>query len=467
MTVGWRGARASGREPAVVLDDDPTGVQTLAGIRVLLAWDPSRVHGCPRGAAVRPPDHEHPGAAQGARPAVRLRRGPRRTGRRPGRSHRAPRRQHAPRPPARGVPRRSRCRRFLRWPVLLPAPALPSAGRVTVGGVHIFDRDGRRTPLQETEYARDGVFAYESARLLSGRTNARAGCFSPAPGGSCTSLRFVPRPAAVTDALLASRRHGRPRGVRARRGDVEDLDQVAAGYRAAAADGASAIVRCAPMFAGVLAGTTASAPVPPPAARDDVLVVCGSNVASIDLEVSELARLPPRIARRGRRPRARRRRPIRPRSPGWRREVSRRLAANRLAVLMPRERPVVTTTLMPGSASPPAWRGSWATVRPSPSSDRGEGRDHRGSDAARRRRSCGGRRRRPGRAGRLALERSLARRQRAGLPRRAGERWRPRPARAAGRHRDRIRRVLTLVSRDPRGAARGPGRLKGRGPATT
>ena len=32
-------------EQLVVLDDDPTGVQTLAGIRVLLDWDPGRIAG--------------------------------------------------------------------------------------------------------------------------------------------------------------------------------------------------------------------------------------------------------------------------------------------------------------------------------------------------------------------------------------------------------------------------------------
>src|SRR5437016_8597631 len=30
-------------ERLVVLDDDPTGVQTLEGIRVLLDWDPDRI----------------------------------------------------------------------------------------------------------------------------------------------------------------------------------------------------------------------------------------------------------------------------------------------------------------------------------------------------------------------------------------------------------------------------------------
>src|SRR5207248_3577804 len=53
-----------------------------------------------------------------------------------------------------------------RTPPLLLVPALPAAGRVTVGGVHLIERDGRRTPLHETEYAADPSFAYRDARLL-------------------------------------------------------------------------------------------------------------------------------------------------------------------------------------------------------------------------------------------------------------------------------------------------------------
>ena len=34
---------AFGNRSCVVLDDDPTGVQTLAGVRVLLDWDEKRV----------------------------------------------------------------------------------------------------------------------------------------------------------------------------------------------------------------------------------------------------------------------------------------------------------------------------------------------------------------------------------------------------------------------------------------
>ena len=48
---------------------------------------------------------------------------------------------------------------------LLLVPALPAAGRVTIGGVHMLERDGERVPLDRTEYARDGALAYSDADL--------------------------------------------------------------------------------------------------------------------------------------------------------------------------------------------------------------------------------------------------------------------------------------------------------------
>ena len=48
---------------------------------------------------------------------------------------------------------------------LLLVPALPAAGRVTLDGVHLLDRDGARVPLHRTEYATDGDLAYGDARL--------------------------------------------------------------------------------------------------------------------------------------------------------------------------------------------------------------------------------------------------------------------------------------------------------------
>ena len=62
-------------------------------------------------------------------------------------------------------------------PTLLLVPALPAAGRVTVGGVHLLERSGRRVPLHETEYATDGVFAYRSSRLLDWADERSHGLF--------------------------------------------------------------------------------------------------------------------------------------------------------------------------------------------------------------------------------------------------------------------------------------------------
>ena len=152
----------------VVLDDDPTGVQTLAGIRVLLAWDPATliaalagrpsVHLITNSRALAP-------AAAGALVADAARlvldsvpdahlvlRGDSTLRGHLREEYEAVRRATAPDS----------------WPVLVLVPALPSAGRVTRGGVHMIERDGESTPLDQTEYARDGVFSYSTARLPSG-----------------------------------------------------------------------------------------------------------------------------------------------------------------------------------------------------------------------------------------------------------------------------------------------------------
>ena len=67
-------------------------------------------------------------------------------------------------------------------PPLLLVPALPSAGRVTREGVHLIERGGRVEPLHETEYAGDGVFAYSSARLLEWAEERSGGLFPASEG---------------------------------------------------------------------------------------------------------------------------------------------------------------------------------------------------------------------------------------------------------------------------------------------
>jgi uncharacterized protein YgbK (DUF1537 family) len=355
-------------EQFVVLDDDPTGVQTLAGSRVLLAWDPARVR-----AALAGRRSVHLITNTRALPAERVR------------SFVAGAASAA----LEGVPDAAVLLRgdsTLRghvleeylgvrdvvapsgWPVLLLVPALPSAGRVTVGGFHVFDRDGRRTPLHETEYARDGVFAYASARLLEWAEERSGGLFGSGDGRELhLDVLHSRGPAAVTEALLALQASGDPAALAPDAETLDDLEVVAEGYRAATASGASVIVRCAPTFAGVLAGTTAAGLVPSPSARDSVLVVCGSYVPQSTRQLSRLldARLGSLVeadvvALAGDNP------------SGEIAEltalVSHRLAADRLAVLAtPRERPVGTTGLDAGERIAAGLAQVVAGARPRPS----------------------------------------------------------------------------------------------------
>jgi uncharacterized protein YgbK (DUF1537 family) len=253
------------------------------------------------------------------------------------------------------------------WPVLLLVPALPSAGRVTIGGVHHFERDGQRTPLHETEYAQDGVFAYASARLLDWAEERSGGLFARAAGRELhLDVLRSHGPQAVTDALLALHGCARPAVLAPDAETVDDLEIVAQGYRDATAHGASVVVRCAPTFAGVLAGTTARGLFPPPVA-DTVLVVCGSYVPQTTRQLSRLLHDRPgslveadvvalaseehgaEITRRAA-------------------EVSRRLAAHRFAVLAtPRERPAGTASLDAGERIAARLAQVVAGARPRPS----------------------------------------------------------------------------------------------------
>ena len=273
-------------ERLVVLDDDPTGVQTLEGIRVLLDWDPERiaralagrrsVHLITNSRALSP---EQAGATVGT----------------------AARAAAAGVDGVRLVLRGDSTLRGHVWeeyealaaatgagqPPLLLAPALPSAGRVTRGGVHMIERDGVATPLHETEYARDGAFSYRSARLLEWAEERSHGALRADAGRELhlEDLRTAGA-TAVADALADLAAGGRPCVLAVDAETDDDLALVAAGYAAALAAGTRALVRCAPALAGILAGTTATTPATPP--RGDVLVVCGSYVPTSTRQLDAL-----------------------------------------------------------------------------------------------------------------------------------------------------------------------------------
>ncbi len=263
----------------VVLDDDPTGVQTLAGIRVLLAWreDGAIARALEGRRSVHLVTNSRALDSDEARATVEA-------------AARAALRQV---PGARLVLRGDStlrahlleeyvglCRALSRGQLpLLLVPALPSAGRVTRGGVHLIERGGAAEPLHTTEYAGDGQFAYSSARLLEWAEERSRGLF-PATAGRELHLDELRTGGAdaVAAALRGLARGGRP-AVLAPDAETEaDLAAIAAGYAGALEDGVEAVVRCAPAFAGVLAGTTASGPAPIPRTVGPLLVVCGSWV---------------------------------------------------------------------------------------------------------------------------------------------------------------------------------------------
>ena len=275
--------------PIVVLDDDPTGVQTLTGVRVLLSWDAQRVRAALEGrravhlitnSRALEPDRARALVEEASRTAL------------------------AGIPDARLVLRGDSTLRghmleeYLAvrevvapdaWPVHLLVPALPSAGRVTVDGVHLLERDGTRAPVSETEFARDGAFAYRSSRLLDWAEERSNGLFAAARGRE-VSLAELRRDGggAVSQALAELSRNSEPAALAPDAETVDDLELIADGYVAGLDGDTSVIVRCAPAFAGVLAGTTAEASTELPEAADGVLVVCGSYV---DQTTRQLERL--------------------------------------------------------------------------------------------------------------------------------------------------------------------------------
>ena len=273
----------------VVLDDDPTGVQTLAGIRVLLAWEPGdvaaalagrrSVHLITNARALAPEgawavtESAARAALAGAPDAVVVLRGDSTL-----RGHLREEVEAVASVVGAG-----------RIPPLLLVPALPSAGRVTVDGAHLIERDGRRVPLHETEYASDGPFVYRSSRLLDWAEERSAGVFHAAHGRELRLDELRARgPAAVALALAQLAAVGRPAVLAPDAVTESDLELVADGYRQAVAAGTAVLVRCAPAFAGVLAGTTAPGLVAPPGTDDGLLVVCGSYVTATTAQLRTL-----------------------------------------------------------------------------------------------------------------------------------------------------------------------------------
>lgn len=275
----------------VVLDDDPTGVQAVRDVAVVLAWTDERLR---RAAATgRPAIHvmtnirslpageaeavtfAAASAAHSAIPGSRLvLRGDSTLRGHLHEEYRAVRRAVFPQRP----------------PVLLLVPALPAAGRVTIDGTHWLVAEGVRRPLNETEYAHDGCFAYHSARLLEWAEERTGGEMAAGDGTEVPLAQLRDRgPESVCEAIMSAASSGRPAACVPDVETIDDLTAIAQGLVKAEQGGTDVLVRCGPTFAGVLAGTLAQQFVEPPRAGEQgVLIVCGSYVSGTTRQLLHL-----------------------------------------------------------------------------------------------------------------------------------------------------------------------------------
>ena len=284
----------------VVLDDDPTGTQGVSDMLVVLDWsDPGvwdGVRAGERAVHMLTNSRAHTGAEAGELVAS---------------AAAAARSRH---PRARLILRGDSTLRAHVWEeyaalraivhpgrddvALLLVPALPAAGRVTIGGRHLIEREGRRVPLEETEYARDGALAYthsDLARWADERSGGRLAAAAAVP----IPLARLRRPVGANDvaaAIAAAVAGGRPAVVVPDAETDADLHTIARGLRAAEEERIPVVVRCAPAFAAVLTGAEARAPVAAPGGDRGLLVVCGSFVAGATAQLEELERARPGTA---------------------------------------------------------------------------------------------------------------------------------------------------------------------------
>lgn len=274
---------AEATRPLVVLDDDPTGTQAVAGVPVLFEWEPRLLARAAERGALHLLTNSRAFPPERARAIVR----------------------EAAAATVEAVPHArlllrgdSTLRAHLveeylglcegahgdRRPPLLLVPALPAAGRITLGGVHLIERGGARVPLHETEYARDPSFSYASARLAEWAQERSAGLFRADEAVEVPLERLrAAGGEAVAQALGEAA--GRPVAVVPDAETVDDLELIADGVRRVDLELA---IRAAPTFAGVLGRDLATGFADPPSAPHGVLVVCGSWVPTTTRQLAAL-----------------------------------------------------------------------------------------------------------------------------------------------------------------------------------
>ncbi len=175
---------------------------------------------------------------------------------------------------------------------LLLVPAYLEAGRITVDDVHLVRRGDEYVPVADTDYASDATFGFASSDLRDYVVEKTAG---GVPRSAVASLSLddirVGGAERVRDVIVAGR-NAQPIVVNA--AQAADLDVVAHGLLLAQAAGARVLVRTGPSFVASLLGLEKRAPL----TQADVfrggrrpghgIVVVGSHVALTTAQVQRL-----------------------------------------------------------------------------------------------------------------------------------------------------------------------------------
>ncbi|MDQ2689643.1 MAG: hypothetical protein M3Y29_05155, partial [Chloroflexota bacterium] len=223
-------ARRAADWPAIVLDDDPTGTQTLRDVTVLTRWDEeiigrhlgepvlflsTNTRALETDAAARLAGDAAAAARQAAsvtwRPLSFISRSD------------STLRGHFPAEVmaiADGA--------GIADARMLLAPYFGEGGRVTADDVHLLERDGVRTPVAETEFARDPAFGFRSSNLRDWVREKHAVAGVPAPEVTSLSLELVR--SGGPDAVAETLRRLPPGGVAIANAEVDrDIEVVALG----------------------------------------------------------------------------------------------------------------------------------------------------------------------------------------------------------------------------------------------
>lgn len=166
--------------------------------------------------------------------------------------------------------------------VVVFAPAFPDGGRTTEAGVHYLTTADGKIPVDRTEYAADPVFSFSTAVLTdyvaskSGRA-ARSIPIDVVRGSMesfvITLATLPPGTVAIPDAVTN-----------------DDIARIANAIETASAAGTDILVRSAAPLAAQLAGVGSTGLLPTPllATRPKVLVVCGSHTTGATAQLAHL-----------------------------------------------------------------------------------------------------------------------------------------------------------------------------------